>query len=61
MTELKTYRLYYTQTTVREIVLSARDAEEATCLAQADLFTPRDTSQIVATYLGQWRYTCDKD
>lgn len=61
MTELKTFRVHFQQTTIREVVLNARDAEEAIGLAQADLFGPRDTSQTVACYLGKWDAVAEKE
>lgn len=57
MSELRTFRLRYQQTVIRELIIDARDGDEAMALAQADLFSPRDTSEIVACYLGAWTAT----
>ena len=45
--KLHRWRLHYWQTSVREIIIDAYDAEEAICLANEDLFTPSDTSELV--------------
>jgi hypothetical protein len=39
---------------VREIIIDGHDAEEAVCRANIDLFTPRDTSELVCAHLGRW-------
>lgn len=52
---LHTYKIHYQQTSIREIVVNAHDAEEAIARANMDLFTPRDTSLLAACYLGSFR------
>jgi hypothetical protein len=48
------WRIQYHQTSVREIIIDGHDAEEAVCRANIDLFTPRDTSELVCAHLGRW-------